>query len=169
MDKNYLERFYEAGVDYYHPNLEIYDRGLFSFVSPGKNKFIGYDQWLNTIFEANRIFGTGNVSPNFVAGAELVDYNNIGFNNIDDALNSTIDGIKHLMENGVTPKFDSIAIEPLSWYGKNIKIDVPLYYYIKLYRKYHEFRKMYGLPYPGGLGDGGTGKTKVPASAFMDL
>lgn len=169
MDNNYLEKFYEAGVDYYHPNLEIYDKKLFSFVSPGKNKFVGYDQWVNAILNANKIFGTGNVSPNFVAGAELLNYKDYGFNDINKALDSTIKGIEYFMENGVTPKFDSLAIEPLSWYGKNIKIDAPLYYYIKLYRKYHEFRKMYGLPYPNGLGEGGTGRSKVPASAFMDL
>lgn len=166
---DYLQKLYDAGVDYYHPNLEIFDKKLFSFVSPGKDKFIGYDEWLNAIFKANKIFGTGNVSPNFVAGAELLRYNNNGFNTIDDALNSTINGIRYLMENGVTPKFDSLAVEPLSWYGKYYNIDIPLYYYIKLYRKYYEYKKMYGLPYPNGLGEGGTGKSKVPASAFMDL
>jgi len=165
------EKFYEAGVDYYHPNLEVWDPKLFSVICPGKDKFIGREEWINRTIEASRVFGVGNVSPNFVAGVEMAECNGfeIGFKNSKDAVRSTLEGIEFFMSEEVTPKFDNWAVEPLSWFGKNGSRGPPLEYFIDLYAGYYDLKKRYGLPWPQGLGEAGPGRCMVPATAFMDI
>lgn len=34
--KGDCEKLFEAGVDYYHANLEVWDAGLFSLICPGR-------------------------------------------------------------------------------------------------------------------------------------
>ncbi|ABP95018.1 Radical SAM domain protein [Metallosphaera sedula] len=166
-----LPKFYEAGVDYYHPNLEVWDERLFSLISPGKSQNVGRDEWIRRTVEAVRVFGVGNVSPNFVAGIEMAYSPDFpyGFRRIEDAVKSTAEGIEYLMSRDVTPKFDTWGLEPRSWFGIHGVSLPPLEYYLELYRVYRDLRREYGMPWPRGLGDPGPGVSKVPASGFMDL
>lgn len=166
-----LEKFYELGVDYYHPNLEVWDERLFSLLSPGKERNVGREEWLRRTVEAVKIFGVGNVSPNFVAGVEMAysDSFPYGFRRVEDAIKSTSQGIEYLMSKDVTPKFDTWGLEPRSWLGMSGAKAPPVEYYLELYRSYLELKKKYGMPWPGGLGEAGPGVSKVPASGFMDV
>ncbi|GGM76462.1 hypothetical protein GCM10007108_13070 [Thermogymnomonas acidicola] len=170
LEPHALERFYETGVDYYHPNIEVWDRRLFSLICPGKEENIGRDEWIRRTAEAARLFGTGNVSPNFVAGIEMA-YSQAfphGFRNVEEAVRSTAEGIEILMQNEIVPKFDTWGLEPLSWFGRNGVSIPPLEYYPELYIRYKELKREYSMPWPAGLGEAGAGVSKVPASAFMD-
>lgn len=168
---NILSKFYEAGVDYYHPNIEVWDSKLFSMICPGKDRVVGRDEWIRRTIDSVKLFGVGNVSPNFVAGVEAVNAEGLPrrFEKIDEALRSTAEGLDFLMSREVVPKFDTWAPEPGSILGRLGAKPPSVEYYVKLYLKYHEIRKRYGLPYPGGLGEGGPGVSKVPASGFMDM
>ncbi|BCS93044.1 radical SAM protein [Metallosphaera javensis (ex Sakai et al. 2022)] len=166
-----LPRFYEAGVDYYHPNLEVWDEKLFALISPGKNLNIGRDEWIRRTVEAVKVFGVGNVSPNFVAGIEMAyspDFPH-GFRKVEEAVKSTASGIEFLMSRDVTPKFDTWGLEPRSWFGIHGVSLPPLEYYLELYRAYRDLRRKYGMPWPRGLGEAGPGVSRVPASGFMDV
>ncbi|MBW1711838.1 MAG: radical SAM protein, partial [Deltaproteobacteria bacterium] len=66
-----MKRLYEAGVSSYNPNYEVWDPELFKILCPGKEKFIGREEWIRRSVEAVDIFGAGSVSPNFVAGVEM--------------------------------------------------------------------------------------------------
>ncbi|EHP69643.1 biotin synthase-like enzyme [Metallosphaera yellowstonensis MK1] len=166
-----LGKFYEAGVDYYHPNLEVWDPKLFSLISPGKDRLIGRNEWIRRTLEAVKVFGVGNVSPNFVAGIEMAYSDNFpyGFRRVEDAVKSTAEGIEFLMSKDVVPKFDTWGLEPLSWFGRAGVTPPPLEYYAELYVKYLELKVRYGLPWPKGLGEAGPGISKAPATGFMDM
>ncbi|QKR00707.1 radical SAM protein [Metallosphaera tengchongensis] len=166
-----LGKFYEAGVDYYHPNLEVWDPTLFRLISPGKERNIGREEWLKRTLEAVKVFGVGNVSPNFVAGIEMAYSEDFpyGFRKVEDAVKSTSEGVEFLMSRDVTPKFDTWGLEPRSWFGIHNVRAPPLEYYLELYRSYRDLKREYGLPWPQGLGEAGPGTSKVPASGFMDV
>lgn len=171
LGNEYLEKFHDAGVDYFHPNLEVWDESLFKMICPGKEKYRGREWWIRQAVEASRIFGVGNVSPNFVAGVEMAhsEHFPFGFTNVDEAVKSTLEGIEFFMTHDVTPKFDNWAVEPLSSFGKlNCKAP-PLEFFMKLYAGYYSLKKQYGLPWPQGLGEPGPGRSQVPATAFMDI
>lgn len=171
LGTEYLEKFHAAGVDYFHPNLEVWDPKLFSVICPGKEKYRGREWWIRQAMEASRIFGVGNVSPNFVAGVEMAHSESFpfGFTNVDEAVRSTLEGIEFFMTHDVTPKFDNWAVEPLSPFGKLNCKTPPLELFMKLYAGYYSLKKQYGLPWPQGLGEAGPGKSIVPATAFMDI
>ncbi|MEM4222757.1 MAG: hypothetical protein QXZ33_02225 [Metallosphaera sp.] len=144
---------------------------MFSLISPGKSQNVGRDEWIRRTVEAVRVFGVGNVSPNFVAGIEMAYSPDFpyGFRRVEDAVKSTAEGIEYLMSRDVTPKFDTWGLEPRSWFGVHGVSLPPLEYYLELYRVYRDLRREYGMPWPRGLGDPGPGVSKVPASGFMDL
>jgi hypothetical protein len=70
-----------------HP-LAQQDPELFSVICPGNDRFIGRDEWIKRAIEASKIFGVGNVSPNFVAGIKMANCNgfDMGFENPKDAV-----------------------------------------------------------------------------------
>ena len=63
----------EAGVKIYHPNYEVWDAELFKKICPGKERFIGRDNWINRVVASAEAFGAMNVIPNFVGGVEMAD------------------------------------------------------------------------------------------------
>ena len=69
--KDEVQRLYDAGVQVYHPNFEIWDKRLFELYCPGKARYIGRDEWIRRILDAAAIFGPDRVIPNFVAGVEM--------------------------------------------------------------------------------------------------
>ena len=41
-----------AGYKIYHPNFEVWDRELFSWICPGKERYVGRDEWMKRIVDA---------------------------------------------------------------------------------------------------------------------
>jgi hypothetical protein len=87
LPRESLLAFRDAGVRIYHPNYEVWDRRLFSIICPGKERYIGRDEWMRRIVDAADVFGPSRVIPNFVAGVEMALPH--GFATVKEALDST--------------------------------------------------------------------------------
>jgi hypothetical protein len=164
--KDEVKRLRDAGVRIYHPNFEIWDRRLFELYCPGKARHIGRDEWIRRILDAASIFGPSCVIPNFVAGVELAKP--AGFASIDEAIESTSEGLDFFMSHGVSPRFTTWCPEPLSVLGKD-RQGAPLEYHVRLLRAYRDTKAKYKLPAPAGYGEPGLGKAVFSVSAFMDV
>jgi len=150
--KNHEEfkKIFDAGVGCIQPNMEVWDRRLFKILCPGKDKYVGYDEWIRRMIEAVDVFGFAKVAPNFVSGVEMAKP--WGFQDVRSALNSTLGGFDYLMKHGILPRLDMWTIEPNSALGG--QEPPPLEYYIELGKEYMELRHKYGMPTPYGLSRG---------------
>lgn len=52
-------------------NLEMWSEPLFAKVCPGKNRYVGYQRWIESLETAVKYWGRGNVYSAMVAGIEL--------------------------------------------------------------------------------------------------
>jgi len=166
LPKDEGRRLYDAGVQVYHPNFEIWDKRLFELYCPGKARHIGRDPWVRRILDAATVFGPDRVIPNFVAGVEMASPE--GFTSIDDAIASTAEGLDFFMSHGISPRFTTWCPEPLSVLGKNQE-GAPLEYHVRLLQVYRDTRLRYKLPPMIGYGEPGLGKAVFSVSAFMDV
>ena len=66
-----MQRFHDYGIRIYHPNYEVWDKRLFELYCPGKERYVGREEWHRRILDSAEVFGPGNVIPNFVAGIEM--------------------------------------------------------------------------------------------------
>ena len=158
-------RFRDAGVQIYHPNYEVWDPRLFSIICPGKEDYVGRDEWMKRIVDSAEVFGASQVIPNFVAGVEMAAPH--GFKTVDEALASTGEGLDYFMAMGITPRFTVWCPEPLSVLGKD-QGPAPLEYHVGLLRLWRETLLRHGLPAPPGYGQPGVGKAVFSVSSFMD-
>ena len=71
LPKADVQRYKDYGITIYHPNYEVWDERLFKLISPGKERYVGRDEWHRRIFDAADVFGARFVIPNFVAGVEM--------------------------------------------------------------------------------------------------
>ncbi|MDR3280241.1 MAG: hypothetical protein LBT23_07000, partial [Synergistaceae bacterium] len=82
--KKQVKRLYdETGLTSYCPNIEVWDEEKSKWLCPGKNKWVGRQEWINRTIDAVEIFGKGFVCTQVVAGAELASPH--GFKSIDEA------------------------------------------------------------------------------------
>ncbi|MCH2373387.1 MAG: radical SAM protein [Planctomycetes bacterium] len=160
-----LRIFRDAGVQIYHPNYEVWDAELFREICPGKERYIGRDEWMRRIVDAADVFGPSCVIPNFVAGVEMAKPH--GFARVEDALASTGEGLDYFMSQGVTPRFTTWCPEPLSVLGRD-QGPAPLAYHVGLLRVWRDTLAKYDLPAPPGYGEPGVGNAVFSVSAFMD-
>ena len=49
-----VQRYKDYGITIYHPNYEVWDKRLFSLISPGKERYVGREEWHRRIFDAVR-------------------------------------------------------------------------------------------------------------------
>ncbi|HJB06837.1 MAG TPA: hypothetical protein H9716_03115 [Candidatus Enterocloster faecavium] len=140
--KKDLERIYrETLIDSYCPNIEVWDKKLFQVLCPGKEKWIGHDEWVKRTVEAVEVFGKGKVFTQVVAGAELASPH--GFSSIEEALESNFQACEFYAKNGVI--FLSTIWRPHRASRLGFQPMPPLDYYIRLARGLHEIRRQYGL------------------------
>jgi hypothetical protein len=166
LPRDEVQRIRDAGVRIYHPNFEIWDKRLFELYCPGKARHVGWDEWMRRILDAVDVFGPEGVIPNFVAGVEMAPPH--GFSSIDDAIQSTAEGLDFFMSHGVSPRFTTWCPEPLSVLGRD-QNGAPLEYHIRLLQTYRDLRAKYKLPPPVGYGEPGLGKAVFSVSSFMDV
>lgn len=164
-EKDDCKKAVDAGVQIYHPNYEIWSPELFPKICPGKQRFIGREKWIQRIIDSAEVFGPENVIPNFVAGVELAEP--YGYKTVDEAVNSTLEGLDFFMSRGVSPRFTTWLPEPYTALGHNEP--APLEYYLKLLRGYRDIHTRYKLPVPPGYGPPGAGRAVFSVSAFMDV
>lgn len=164
-EKNDLKKLKSAGVDVHMANFEVWDKRLFQIICPGKEKFIGRDEWIRRLCESVDIFGEAGVHSGFVAGVEMAQP--FGFKSLHDAIKSTTEGMDYLMSHGVVPRPITWCIEPLSALASHPLI--PLEYYVELDRNWYELWTKYGLPTPLGFGPFETGRGRYPNGAYCDM
>ena len=158
--------FKEHGISIYHPNYEVWDERIFKLVSPGKQRYVGREEWHRRILDAREVFGARYVIPNFVAGVEMAQP--YGFTSIDEAIRSTAEGLDYFMSRGVTPRFTTWCPEPTTPLGKANPEGAPLEYHIRLLEVYRETMEKYGHRPPPGYGPPGAGNALFSVSSFMD-
>ncbi len=167
LPKDQVRILKEAGYRIYHPNYEVWDKKLFTQLCPGKTRYIGRDEWIQRICDSAEIFGPSNVIPNFVAGIEMSAPH--GFKTVDEAIQSTAEGLEFFMSKGICPRFTVWCVEPNTTLSKTNNEPAPLEYYLRLLQVYRETFCKYCLPIPPGYGEAGVGKAVFSVSAFMDV
>ena len=71
LDLTVIDKYKEAGYSTISFNTEVWRKEYFNVYCPGKvTECGGYDNWLNAIRYAIKVFGEGNVRSNFVAGLQ---------------------------------------------------------------------------------------------------
>src|SRR5438477_11765504 len=162
-----VQRFKDYGITIYHPNYEVWDKRLFSLISPGKERYVGREEWHRRIFDAAEVFGARFVIPNFVAGVELAKP--YGFSTVDEAIGSTPEGLDYFMSRGITPRFTTWCPEPATPLGRDNPDGAPLEYHVRLLGAYRETLERHGLQPPPGYGKAGAGNAVFSVSSFMDV
>ena len=165
--KKDVQRYKDYGIAIYHPNYEVWDKRLFSIICPGKERYVGREEWHRRIFDAGDVFGPRNVIPNFVAGVEMAKP--FGFESIDEAIASTTEGLDHFMSRGITPRFTTWCPEPTTPLGRDNPGGAPLEYHVRLLGAYREALHRHSLDPPPGYGEAGTGRAVFSVSSFMDV
>jgi len=155
----------DSGYRIYHPNYEVWDPAIFAWICPGKERYVGRDEWMRRILDAADIFGPERVIPNFVGGVEMARPH--GFTDIDRAIDSTSQGLEFFMSRGVVPRFTTWCPEPTSDLGR--QAGPPLEYFVKLLIAWRSIFEHYNLPAPPGYGRPGVGSAEFSVSAFMDV
>ncbi|HUE97086.1 MAG TPA: radical SAM protein, partial [Longimicrobiaceae bacterium] len=148
LPKEEARIFKEHGIRIYHPNYEVWDERIFRSVSPGKERYVGREEWHRRILDARDIFGPRNVIPNFVAGVELAKP--YGFDTVDEAIRSTAEGLEFFMSRGVTPRFTTWCPEPTTPLGKANPDGAPLEYHVRLLEVYRATMVKHGHQPPPG-------------------
>jgi hypothetical protein len=162
-----VERYRDCGITIYHPNYEVWDARLFRVICPGKERYVGRDEWHRRILDATEVLGPRFVIPNFVAGIELAKP--FGFRTVDEALASTTEGLDWFMGRGVTPRFTTWCPEPTTPLGRDNPLGAPLEYHVRLLEVYRETLERHGLKPPPGYGAPGAGNAVFSVSSFMDV
>lgn len=96
-----LRQFKQEGlVDAACFNLEVWSEELFSKVCPGKNEFVGYTRWIESLENAVEVFGRGRVYSAMVAGIELEPDYGMTWEQASDLV---IAGARDLCARGIIP------------------------------------------------------------------
>jgi hypothetical protein len=166
LPKADVQRFHDYGVRIYHPNYEVWDKRLFELHCPGKERYVGREEWHRRILDSAEIFGPRNVIPNFVAGIEMAEP--FGFRTVDEAIESTTEGLQYFMSRGITPRFTTWCPEPTTPLGRTNPNGAPLEYHIRLLEAYRATMEANRLSSPPGYGPPGAGNAVFSVSSFMD-
>lgn len=67
---NDVKLMYELGMHSVSFNFEVFDRGYWKAIVPGKDKYIGRDLWEASLIEAVKYYGEGRVFSAMIAGLE---------------------------------------------------------------------------------------------------
>jgi hypothetical protein len=92
LDLRNIDRFKEAGYRTTAMNIEIWDKGYYDTICPGKSRGGGgWQHWVNALEYAARVFGHGRVRSNMVAGIE--------------PKKKSLEGLEYLAAHGVVGTF----------------------------------------------------------------
>jgi hypothetical protein len=162
-----VKRLKTAGAQIYHPNYEVWDPKLFPQICPGKERYVGRDEWIRRIVDAGEVFGPSHVIPNFVAGVEMAQP--YGYTDVEDAIRSTAEGLEFFMSKGITPRFTTWCPEPMTTLGDANPDGAPLEYHLRLLETYRDTLRRFKLQPPPGYGQPGPGNAVFSVSPFMDV
>ena len=163
--KEQIKRYKDAGISAHHANMEVWDKDLFKIVCPGKEGFVGRDEWVKRVIDSVEILGEGNAAPKFVAGTEMAQP--WGFKDYRDAVKSLTEGLDYYMKHGVTAGLLNWCVEE----GSDLKghPNPPLDFFIQMDINWYELFKKYDLVPILGWGSLGPGRATNNNSAYMDM
>jgi len=72
-DFSLIKEIKDAGLSTMAFDIEVFDKRRFEELCPGKEKFYGYDKFLEVLEYAVKIFGWSNIHCGFVAGLESLE------------------------------------------------------------------------------------------------
>lgn len=125
------KRIKEAGCDAFGGYIETWKKEQWELVCPGKARYFKYEDYIDRILEAVDVFGMGNVTAGFVIGTEMSPPP-YGFAEVDEAVNSTLEGYEFLIKNKVLPIGTNWCIMPGSDFYKMGAVQPPLEFYVKI-------------------------------------
>ncbi len=102
---SWIDDTYAMGADSVLYNLEIFDKGLFEIICPGRSESIGRERYLDALKYAASIFPNGTVASHLIVGLEPPG--------------STIKGVDFLTAMGVVPILPIYRPSP----GKALRIE----------------------------------------------
>jgi hypothetical protein len=142
-----LQGLKQAGADGICFNLEVWDRGVWERVCPGKSRFFGRKMWEDSLLEGVGVFGRGNVHTAFVIGAEMVLDETLS--DPEAALSSNLEGVEWLLSRGINP------ILSLFWPFVGTELEgaagPDLHFLLRLYSAVFEMRRQLNMPFPNNL------------------
>ena len=149
--KEQMKRLYGAGATRFASNLEIWDPEKFALQCPGKEKGMGRDEWIRRTIDAVEVFGEGNVESALVTGAMMAPPP-YGFEEIDEALASELEGYKFFLDHSVIPINYILTLEPGSYFYRIGMMHAPLEFHVRVdvarYRLLKDYLKNNGqLPF----------------------
>ncbi len=86
-------------------NLEMWSQELFEKVCPGKNRYVGYARWIESLETAVRLWGRGNVYSAMVAGIELEPEHGLEW---EEAVRIALQGAEDLCSRGIIPIYSLV-------------------------------------------------------------
>lgn len=141
LPKASLEQFGAEGlVDAACFNLEVYSEDLFSKVCPGKQEFVGYARWIESLENAVEVFGRGRVYSAMVAGIELEPEYEMSW---EQASELVIAGAEDLCSRGIIPIYS--LYWPVGGRGHPEYLPRLKAFFETLNVAYHNIRRKYGL------------------------
>ncbi len=142
-----IAQFHAEGlVQYVCFNLEMWSEPLFAKVSPGKNRYVGYERWIASLETAVRTFGRGKVYSAMVAGIELGPEYGMEW---EEAARTALAGAEDLCSRGILPIYSivwPVGGRQRADYHARIRS-----YFETLVSGYHEIRRRHGLAVADGF------------------
>ncbi len=103
LPEDMIKQFHEEKlVDAVCFNLEVWSEKLFSQVCPGKNRYVGYHDWISALEGAVKLWGTGRVYTAMVAGVEFEPEYDMDW---QEAADLAIEGAADLCSRGIIPVY----------------------------------------------------------------
>jgi hypothetical protein len=90
----------EGTVDHVCFNLEVWSEELFARICPGKQRYVGYGRWLESLERAVSLWGPGRVYSAMVAGIELEPEHGLDW---EQAADLAVAGARELCRRGILP------------------------------------------------------------------
>ena len=131
FEKDEVQKLYDAGASAIGGYLEVWDKEHFELVCPGKAKNIGRDTHIRRTVDEVEIFGKGNVNCGHTIGVEMAPPP-YGFAEIDDAVNSTLEGYSFWIDHDIVPTGTNWRVEPGTVFYKLGAMPPPLEFYAKV-------------------------------------
>ena len=136
LERHELATLKDAGADTVTINLEVWDKDLWPIIVPGKEKFFGRDNYLDSLKRAADVYGDWNVNTYFVTGTETVPDH---FSTHEAAIESVVDGFSWCIDNKILPCTTAWLPAPGSLWEN--KPEPPTEYYLKLGYEIHQLMK----------------------------
>ena len=135
LPKDDVQRFKDYGDQIYHPNYEVWDKRLFELYCPGKERYVGRDEWHRRILDSAEVFGPAQRDPQ-LRGRRGDGRSRSASPRSTRRSTPPPRGCDFFMSRGITPRFTTWCPEPTTPLGKANPQGAPLEYHIRLLEAY---------------------------------